>query len=176
MWEKEAERVSSKEPMLLDAGVTGFNVRDKKMFGTPMTFCREDKLPTNLKRDYVPMYEQGLYKYILYVEGHCAANRYAFLMRLGSVILKVESTCTAREMWFFPLLCPYEGNPTDDGPANAESLKDADHILIKPDQSDLKEWILWCRKHDEACQTIAKNALKSTRSGARESLFWIIFR
>ena len=41
------------------------------------------------KKNYVPIYEQSAYKYLLYVDGHCAACRYAFMMRLGSVILKV---------------------------------------------------------------------------------------
>jgi len=39
---------------------------------------------------YVPIYEQSAYKYLLYIDGHCAACRYAFMMRLGSVILKVK--------------------------------------------------------------------------------------
>ena len=37
----------------------------------------------------IPMYEQAKYKYILYVEGHCAAARYASMMAFGSVIIKV---------------------------------------------------------------------------------------
>ena len=44
------------------------------------------------RENFVPIYAQGRYKYLLYVEGHCAACRYSFLMRLGSVILKVP-TC-----------------------------------------------------------------------------------
>lgn len=40
-------------------------------------------------KNFVPIYEQARYKYLIYVEGHCAACRYSFLMRLGSVILKV---------------------------------------------------------------------------------------
>lgn len=39
--------------------------------------------------NFVPIYEQARFKYLVYVEGHCAACRYSFLMRLGSVILKV---------------------------------------------------------------------------------------
>lgn len=31
-------------------------------------------------------------RYLVYVEGHCAACRYGFMMRLGSVILKVRVT------------------------------------------------------------------------------------
>jgi hypothetical protein len=41
-------------------------------------------------KNFVPIYEQARYKYLIYVEGHCAACRYSFLMRLGSVILKVR--------------------------------------------------------------------------------------
>lgn len=31
-------------------------------------------------------------RYLVYVEGHCAACRYGFMMRLGSVIIKVRVT------------------------------------------------------------------------------------
>ena len=64
-------------------------------------------------------------------------------MRLGSVILKVKSTCVANSMWYFPLLQPY-----------------VDHIPVKEDLSDLKEKIEWCRKNDAKCKQIAENAKK----------------
>jgi len=74
----------------LDAEVTAWNLRDKKIAGQPMSFLRKEKFKFSAgKQHFIPIYEQSRYKYILYVEGHCAANRYAFLMRLGSVILKV---------------------------------------------------------------------------------------
>jgi hypothetical protein len=63
------------------------------------------------------------------------------MMRLGSVILKVQSTCVADQMWYFPLLKPYY-----------------DHIPVKADLSDLKEQLEWCHGHDEECRTIASNA------------------
>jgi hypothetical protein len=46
---------------LLDAGVTGWNCRDKKLIGMPMTFLRAKSLPFG-KANYVPMYKQGEYK------------------------------------------------------------------------------------------------------------------
>ncbi|KAL4151888.1 hypothetical protein PRNP1_008825 [Phytophthora ramorum] len=127
---------------LLNAEVTTWNLRDKKIAGKPMTFLHnEDFIFEGGRQHFIPIYEQSKFKYILYVEGHCAANRYAFLMRLGSVILKVESRCVADEMWYYPVLKPFE-----------------DHVPIKADLSDLAEKIQWCREHDDKCQQIAARA------------------
>ncbi|DAZ95914.1 TPA: hypothetical protein N0F65_012625 [Lagenidium giganteum] len=126
----------------LNAEVTTWNLRDKKIAGKPMTFLRTEQFIFEAGRQhFIPIYEQSSFKYILYVEGHCAANRYAFLMRMGSVILKVESRCVADEMWYFPLLKPFE-----------------DHVPIKADLSDLAEQIQWCRDNDDKCRQIAARA------------------
>jgi hypothetical protein len=101
MWRQQ--QAEPGEVARLDAGVTGFNVRDKKLFGEPMRFSRLTR-SSELRAEFVPMYKQSTYKYLVYVEGHCAANRYSFLMRLGSVVLRVQSRCEASELWFFPLL------------------------------------------------------------------------
>ncbi|CAI5736562.1 unnamed protein product [Peronospora destructor] len=107
-----------------------------------MTFLRhEDFIFKGGRQHFIPIYEQSKFKYILYVEGHCAANRYAFLMRLGSVILKVESRCVADEMWYYPVLKPFN-----------------DHVPIKADLSDLAEKIRWCRENDDKCEQIAAHA------------------
>ena len=129
-------------PPLLDAKLTGWNRRDKKIAGSPVTFVKDGDFPFDAgKKNFIPIFEQSRYKYLVYVEGHCAACRYGFMMRLGSVILKVESKCVADTMWFFPLLRPY-----------------VDHIPVRADLSDLAEKIQWCRSHDVACREIAENA------------------
>lgn len=107
-----------------------------------MTFLRNKSFIFEAGRQhFIPIYEQSKFKYILYVEGHCAANRYAFLMRLGSVILKVTSRCVADEMWYYPILKPFE-----------------DHVPIREDLSDLAEKIQWCRDNDDKCRQIAARA------------------
>ena len=93
------------------------------------------------RHHFTPIYEQSKYKYLVYVDGHCAACRYGFMMRLGSVILKVEPRQVADRMWYFPLLVPYK-----------------DHIPVKADLSDLEEKIRWCREHDDECRQIGENA------------------
>ena len=130
----------SKYAGYLDAGVVKWNLRDKKIAGQKMTFLRPKELMFKLA-PFTPIYEQSTYKYLLYIEGHCAACRYGFMMCLGSVILKVDSLCVADEMWYFPLLRPYH-----------------DHVPVKADFSDLAEQIEWCRANDDKCQEIAQNA------------------
>lgn len=130
------------EEPYLDAAIVGWNLRDKKIAEGAMTFLRPDKFEfTAGRHHFTPIYEQSKYKYLVYVDGHCAACRYGFMMRLGSVILKVEPRQVADRMWYFPLLRPYH-----------------DHVPVKGDLSDLDEKIKWCREHDEECRVIANNA------------------
>jgi hypothetical protein len=128
----------------LDAAIVGWNMRDKKTHDKPMTFLRKDTLAFDGgKQFFTPIYKQSRYKYLVYVDGHCAACRYGFMMRLGSVIIKVESRQVADTMWYFPLLKPW-----------------VDYVPVKPDLSDMEEQIAWCRANDDKCKIIASNALK----------------
>lgn len=134
----------------LDAGLVGWNFRDRKMQGQPMTFIKPKELGLP-KADRVPMYAQMKYKYHVYVDGHCAAMRYASMMPLGAVILKVLSVTKADSMWYFPLLRPYDIHAAQPDPGG-------DHIPVAPDLSDLSEVITWCKQHDEVCERIASNS------------------
>jgi hypothetical protein len=134
--------VKGGEEPYLNSAIVGWNCRDKKIADRPMTFLRSNNFEfTAGKHHYTPIYEQSKYKYLVYVDGHCAACRYGFMMRLGSVILKVLPRQVADRMFYFPLLKPYE-----------------DHVPVKEDLSDLEEKIRWCREHDEECRTIGANA------------------
>jgi hypothetical protein len=134
----------------LDAGLVGWNMRDRKLQGKPMTFIRPSNLGIQLV-EKVPMYAQAQFKYHVYVDGHCAAMRYASMMPLGAVILKVTSATKAESMWYFPLLQPYDFRSSSPNPLG-------DHIPVKSDLSDLKEVISWCRSHDKECEKIAINS------------------
>ena len=141
-WKDDKEK-GGDEPFL-DAAIVGWNLRDKKVAESPMTFLRATNFNfTAGKHHFTPIYEQSKYKYLVYVDGHCAACRYGFMMRLGSVILKVEPRQVADRMWYFPLLKPY-----------------VDHVPVKSDLSDLEEKIRWCRNNDDKCREIASNCLK----------------
>jgi hypothetical protein len=136
-WTQRGEVVSK-----LDAKITGWNSRDKKIAGAKMNFIVPTSLPfKGGKENYVEIYKQSSFKYIIYAEGHCAACRYGFMMLLGSVILKVDSQCVADQLWYFPMLRPWY-----------------DHVPVRADLSDLEEKIDWCRANDDQCKEIAKNA------------------
>lgn len=137
LWEKRNEATPK-----LDAKITGWNPRDKKIASAKMNFIRPSDFPfKGGKENFVEIYKQSSYKYLIYAEGHCAACRYAFMMLLGSVILKVKSKCVADQLWYFPMLQPW-----------------VDHVPIEDDLSDLEEKIDWCRENDEKCKEIAANA------------------
>eukprot|EP00816_Leptocylindrus_hargravesii_P013174 CAMPEP_0196808768 /NCGR_PEP_ID=MMETSP1362-20130617/8757_1 /TAXON_ID=163516 /ORGANISM="Leptocylindrus danicus, Strain CCMP1856" /LENGTH=662 /DNA_ID=CAMNT_0042183225 /DNA_START=171 /DNA_END=2159 /DNA_ORIENTATION=+ len=139
-WKDDPEKGG--EIPFLNAAIVGWNLRDKKVAEHPMTFLRHSNFPfTAGKHHFTPIYEQSKYKYLVYVDGHCAACRYGFMMRLGSVILKVAPRQVADTMWYFPLLKPY-----------------VDHVPVKADLSDLEEKIRWCREHDDECRVIGENA------------------
>jgi len=139
-WKNDKEK-GGEEPFL-DAAIVGWNMRDKKTASSPMTFLRKTNFEfTAGKHHFTPIYEQSKYKYLVYVDGHCAACRYGFMMRLGSVILKVAPRQVADTMWYFPLLEPYK-----------------DHVPVKNDLSDLEEKIRWCRNNDAKCKEIGENA------------------
>ena len=92
-WEKSGQNTGPSGVPLLDAKGTGWNVRDKIVNGI-ITHPKKDDSRHNFNSgrfNFTPIYEQSEFKYIVYVDGHSAANRYAFLMRLGCVVLKVES-------------------------------------------------------------------------------------
>eukprot|EP00944_MAST-04C_sp_MAST-4C-sp1_P011734 g11734.t1 len=155
----------------LDAKGTGWNVRDKKLTYSPkVTYPRHDNFKFVSGRvNFVPIYKQTDYKYIIYVDGHSAANRYGFLMRLGCVILRVKSlpTCAGNSMWFYPILRGYNildhkkgAKVTKANKKHPETiLSSPDHILIKEDLSNLMETIEWCRTNDDLCKILAQNAI-----------------
>lgn len=142
-WKDDPEKGEPSGEPFLDAQIVGWNLRDKKIADSPMTFLRAKNFGfTAGKHHFTPIYEQSKYKYLVYVDGHCAACRYGFMMRLGSVILKVAPRQVADRMWYFPLLKPYH-----------------DHVPVKADLSDLEEKIRWCRENDDKCKVIGQNAL-----------------
>ena len=176
-WEKNGQNDGPSGVPLLDAKGTGWNVRDK-IVGGMITHPKKDDSRHQFKSgrfNFTPIYEQSEFKYIVYVDGHSAANRYAFLMRLGCVVLKVESlpSVAGHDMWFYPVLRGFDvtdANATVRGWSGDDTfgkvtegttrqiLECHDHISIRPDLSNLREVLLWCNQNDKACQLLAENA------------------
>ena len=152
-WAKDP-RYNERNPVdgeaYLDAGVVGYNMRDRKLLGHPMTYLKPRSLGIP-RVPRVPMYEQSSFKYQLYVDGHCAAMRYLSMIPLGGVILRVASMVQADAIWYWPLLKPYDIHADQPDPHG-------DHIPVKADLSDLAQVITWCKQHDAECQAIAANA------------------
>jgi hypothetical protein len=153
---------------LLDAKGTGWNVRDK-MHNGEIVHPRNDHSSHNFQSgrfNFVPIYEQSEYKYIIYADGHSAANRYAFLMRLGCVVLRVASRrdhTAGHDMWFYPILRAFDPFSSTSSPlvSHTTSLLEChDHILIDENLENLRSVLEWCRANDDICRQLAENATK----------------
>ena len=123
----------------LDAGVVGWNKRDKKFINKPVNIINVKKLKFR-KVDYISMNQQTSHKYIIHIDGHVAAYRLSKELSFGSVILKVESLYDY-QLWFTSLLKPW-----------------IHYIPVKKDLSDLDKMITWCKNNDSKCKSIAENA------------------
>ena len=89
---------------LLDAGLVGKNLRDKKFMGKPLSFFRYKDYSLQFK-PRMPMNLQSNFKYIVHVDGHVSAYRLGKELSLGSCILKVESLYNYK-LWFSHLMIP----------------------------------------------------------------------
>lgn len=90
---------------------------------------------------YVPMAEQIQNKFLLYLEGHCAACRLGSMLGSGCVVFKADSTCVASELWFTHLL-----------------RENVHYVRIQADLSDLQEKLDFYIKHPAEAARIASNA------------------
>lgn len=133
---------------ILDAGITKINTRDRKVEDDEHVHVLEDKIE---RSSFVPISEQQRYKYIIYIDGHCAASRYASLLQSGSTILRVGPTCEASRLWIDDVLKPYDWR-------KSKEVDSEDHIPVASDLSDLYEVIEWCQKNDKKCEQIKENA------------------
>lgn len=89
--------------------------------------------------DYVSMMDHAKYKYLMDIDGNCAATpRHPIFMFSNSVILK---NTTNSILWFYRPLKPY-----------------IHFIPVAEDLSDLLIKLDWAKSHQEECQQIASNA------------------
>ena len=127
---------------ILDAKLTGWN-RKPKIFNGQIKEINLRNAPPGFKagkENYMNLEEQSNHKYILNIDGHVKAFRLSNEMRMGSVILLVDSPYT---LWFQDKMEPY-----------------VHFVPIKSDLSDLENRIDWCINNDEKCKQIAKNSLE----------------
>jgi hypothetical protein len=130
----QQQPITPGQPPLLDAGITKWNLRPRKLAGSPYL----QALTTGPTVPFLSFEEQTTYKYIVNVDGHVSAFRLSVELGSGSVILLVNSPW---KIWYRDLLEPYEH-----------------FVPVSADLSDLFQQIQWCRDHDVECEKIAKNA------------------
>jgi hypothetical protein len=140
-WKKNSSFKNDDGIDVLDAKLTGWNNRRGKL--NDDTFQRLNPKKFDFKKDvgkknFMDILDQSKHKYILNIDGHVKAFRLGNELRMGSVVLLVDSDYT---LWFQNLLKPL-----------------THYIPVKNDLSDLKIQLEWCLNNDDLCERIAQNA------------------
>lgn len=149
--------------LFLDAGITKWNVRPRISLSNPyLETIRMNEINLPLVPFVSPL-EQAKYKYILHLPGHSCAYRLSLELFFGSVILLYPCKY---ELWYFRHLKPWKH-----------------YIPIDPfKKDDIYEKISWCKKNDDKCREIAREALvfakqwinKNTMLDYMHNVFWRI--
>ena len=135
--------ISTKNPHLLDAGITKWNLRPRKIEGHEYIQTIDIKsLPFGLK-NYISPEEQAKYKYVINVDGHVASFRLSRELQYGMCVLLVKSKF---KLWYKNILEPF-----------------VHYVPVNEDLSDLIEKIKWCQENDDKCKEIAKNSLEFSK-------------
>lgn len=133
--------MSIEYPDYIDAGITKFQVRARKLKTSPFlqTFDLKALKSKGLTQsNFLTPIEQSEYRYIINIDGHVSAFRLSLELSMGCCILLVDSKYS---LWYKPLLKPMQ-----------------EYIPVKSDLSDLIETIKWCRKNETTCKQISINA------------------
>jgi hypothetical protein len=89
--------------------------------------------------EYIPLNKHAKYRYLMDVDGHCAATpRLPALLSSNSVVFK---HMTRSQLWFYGKIKPY-----------------IHFIPIHEDLSNLLQQLAWAQSHDEECRQISLNA------------------
>ena len=172
----------SSRPDLVDAGVTGYNFRDKVVelrrpivepHGRGDCEIVVDYLRTRPARvAFMSMAEQmSRYAFILYADGHCAASRYGSLMHGSAAILRVKSDMddTAGRVWLFET--SVVGQVSRDG-TTVDIPHDADALLIDSSLDNLEATILYLRRNDDVRAGLVRHANMRAPTEERILAYW----
>ena len=134
---------------IMDAGLTGFNLRDKKISGGPISFFKYKDAGLDRTVERIPMNGQSSYKYIIHIDGHVSAYRLGKELSLHSCIIKVKSRGDYY-VWFSNQLVPF--NP------RKNNLETANMVEISSVKANLIGTIQYLQKNDSIAKKLAENA------------------
>jgi len=155
---------SASRPDILDAKLTGRRSRDKLSSAAPLSgvqvFCTAFSAgeASRWGAPREPMASQvARCRYVVYADGHSAANRYGSLMWCQRTILRVATVQTedCGTSWIMPDLVAARVDAT----GAVHLPRAADHFTIHPDLGNLCATVEYLRTHDAVARRVAKSAL-----------------
>ncbi len=108
--------------------------------------------------DWVPIQDALRHRYLMDIDGNCAATpRFPLFLHGNSVILK---NMTDSILWFYGIIKPYEH-----------------FIPVEENLSNLFTQLEWAKNHDDECQKISENARKlAAEVFSRESIYLYLYQ
>jgi len=150
-WKKNGYLKNSDGKDVLDVKLIGWNNRRPKIDGDTFDYLDPKDFKFKVGEfNSLDLEQQSKYKYILNIDGHVKAFRLGNEMRMGSVVLLVDSPYT---LWFQDKLKSIDIAKNKD-----IDYIDENYILIKNDLSDLDKKLQWCLDNDDKCKKIAENS------------------
>ena len=152
-----------RRPDLVDAKLTGFNLRDRVVATTHdsmvVDFFADFETYGKAKAPFCPLAEQERrFEYVLYVDGHCAASRFGTLLATSMVVIRVASAhpTTCGQLWLFDSTVPVVLG--GDGGDSPDPDLHPDHCLVHADLSNLEATILYLRGNPEFARKMVGRA------------------
>lgn len=135
-------KLGKENPGLLDVGITEWKQQYRKRPGDNEYKIVPDKIIEQYStvKD-LSLNELANYKYIINLPGYTSNYNFSKLFKLGSVILHIPNE--ENHLWFEPMLKPY-----------------IHYVPLDKDLKNLKSQIQWCKKNQEICKNIIKNAFQ----------------
>ena len=147
---------------IIDAGLTGFNMRDKKISEGNVGYFKYREAGLSNTVDRIPMNTQSNFKYIIHIDGHVSAYRLGKELSLKSCIIKIKSK-GGYYVWFSDHLEAFNGK---------DNLETANYFEVDNISSKLIRSIHISKSRDKIAKKLAENAYNLyTRIMNRDNIY-----
>lgn len=177
-----SEALEASDPDLIDAKLTSWNMRDRKMGDQDMTYqkgivdeahrqtLQEKKLEvdqytiTANRNNNLSIEKQAGYKYVFCLDGWAADYQLSSLMLTGSLVIRIASV-NHYSLWIDSRLSGAEFFDANGDVIIDQSLKqnpECDHLVVPSNfnQEQIERVIKWCRSNDGIVKQIAEKSLE----------------
>lgn len=138
-------KMGARHPDKYDFRLTTWNRRLKFQPDGTVACIRPQDFPFRASKEYyMPMANQGTYKYLVYCDGNVGASRLGFLLSVGSLVIVIRSN--RPQCWLMHRLIPMV------------------HYIPAANVKSLPRVLSWCADNDAKCREVAEEGKRYVTS------------